>query len=98
MITIFKCTQCDKKFMPWAPPIVIDPCPPPDFDYYSIFPNPCPRCGSIRTRPPLHFPWSFLDRFGWGGNGGYETIWELMEKEQKERAATDDQKESQAVE
>ena len=83
MITIFKCTQCDKKFMPWAPPIVIDP---------------CPRCGSIRTRPPLHFPWSFLDRFGWGGNGGYKTIWELMEKEQKEGAATDDQEESQAVE
>lgn len=88
-ITTFKCTQCGKTFEGW------------DAEWRAtVFtcPLPCPKCGSIRTRPPLHFPWSFLDRFGWGGNGGYETIWELMEKEQKEGAATDDQEESQAVE
>ncbi len=87
MITIFKCTQCDKKFMPWAPPIVIDPCPPPDFDYYSIFPNPCPRCGSIRTRR-----WSLLDLFGCKDNTEYEEGWrkrEQREKERKEKEGSD---------
>lgn len=95
MITIFKCTQCDKKFMPWAPPIVIDPCPPPDFDYYSIFPNPCPRCGSIRTRR-----WSLLDLFGCKDNAAYEERWKSWEQMKKERenATTDKQKESENIE
>lgn len=87
MITTFKCTQCDKKFMPWAPPIVIDPCPPPDFDYYSIFPNPCPRCGSIRTRR-----WTWRDRLGIG-YAEYEKRWrerEQREKERKEKEGSDD--------
>ena len=56
-----------------------------------------PQMRKYSHTPSTPFPWSFLDRFGWGGNGGYETIWELMEKEQKERGATDGQKESQAV-
>lgn len=95
MSAIFKCTQCDKKFMVSPIAIFIDPCPPPNFDYCSIFPNPCPRCGSIRTRR-----WSLLDLFGCKDNAAYEERWKRWEQMKKERenATTDKQKESENIE
>ena len=75
--TTFKCTQCGEKFkgldIEWMATI------------FSC-PQPCPKCGSIRTRP-----WSLLDLFGLGGNAGYKSIWEQIEKEKK-NATTDNLK------
>lgn len=64
----FKCTECGKKFIA------------PDIEYmataYST-PQPCHRCGSIRTRPASLFPFIF------GGNSDYKWIWERMEDNMK---------------
>lgn len=55
-ITTFKCTQCGETFEGW------------DAEWRAtVFtcPLPCPKCGSIRTRPPLHS----LGRFLTGSDG-----------------------------
>lgn len=69
-ITIFKCTKCGKRFIA------------PDIEYmataYSV-PQPCPRCGSIRTRPAGLFPFTLIN------NLNYKCIWERMEKDMKKR-------------
>lgn len=60
---LFKCTQCGEKFKA------------PDIEYaatvYSM-PQPCPKCGSIRTRP--------ISLFGKVTEEVYRGIWERMEK------------------
>lgn len=64
-ITIFKCTKCGKRFIA------------PDIEYmataYSV-PQPCPRCGSIRTRPVGLFPFTLLSDWV------YKSVWNRMEK------------------
>ena len=66
--TTFKCTKCGKRFIA------------PDIEYmataYST-PQPCLRCGSIRTRPAGLFPSIF------GCNSDYKWIWERMEENMK---------------
>ena len=66
--TTFKCTKCGKRFIA------------PGIEYmataYST-PQPCLRCGSIRTRPAGLFPSIF------GGNSDYKWIWERMEENMK---------------
>ena len=72
-MTLFKCTQCGEKFKA------------PDIEYcattYSIIeycattfsmPQPCPKCGSIRTRP--------VSLFGKVTEEVYRGIWERMEE------------------
>ena len=67
-ISLFKCTRCGEKFKA------------PDIEYcataYSM-PQPCPKCGSIRTRP--------VSLFGKLTERVYRSIWERMEKEQEHR-------------
>lgn len=58
-ITLFKCTHCGKLFIA------------PDIEFMMTafsMPQPCPKCGSKRTRP------------AWKDNKIYERIWEEMEK------------------
>ena len=64
--TLFKCTQCGKRFMG------------PDFELAATVwsaPCKCPQCGSIRTRPSRlvnpFVPTSL-----------YNKVWEEMEKNQ----------------
>ena len=67
-ITLFKCTQCGKRF--WGP----------DMEYAaSVFTAPCkcPQCGSIRTRPSRLVSLVAYDFM-------YRKIWESMEKDIKE--------------
>lgn len=58
---VFRCTQCGKIFVA------------SDFEYvattYSV-PQPCKRCGSIRTLPAYHILFKSV----------YKKIWEDMEK------------------
>jgi NAD-dependent SIR2 family protein deacetylase len=64
-MTLFKCTQCGKHFKA------------PDIEYCATtfsMPQPCPKCGSIRTRP--------VSLFGKVTEEVYRGIWERMEKEQ----------------
>ena len=64
---LFVCSKCGKRFIA------------PDFEWCAtVFsaPQPCPKCGSIRTRP-----WSFLPSFM--GNEQYKFIWDSIEKEGK---------------
>lgn len=62
---IFRCTQCSKIFVA------------PDWEYcatvYSA-PQPCKRCGSIRTLPVYHILFKSF----------YKSIWEDMEKRKYE--------------
>lgn len=61
-MTTFKCTCCGKRFRA------------PDIEYaatvYSM-PQPCPHCGSVRTRP--------AGLFSWLQEGVYRGIWKRME-------------------
>lgn len=69
-ITTFKCTKCGKKFEA------------PDFEYAATIlsaPQPCPHCGSIRTRPVTPFPFFLLY-----GDWVYKPVWDRMEKNRKE--------------
>lgn len=62
-MTLFKCTQCGKHFKA------------PDIEYCATtfsMPQPCPKCGSIRTRP--------VSLFGTLKDQMYEGIWERMEE------------------
>lgn len=62
--TLFKCTQCGKRF--WGPDIELDA---------TAFTEPCkcPQCGSIRTRPSRLVSLVAYDFT-------YRKIWESMEK------------------
>lgn len=62
-ITLFRCTKCGKIFS--APDIELNA------TIYSV-PQPCKRCGSIRTYPLSLL--SFLFK------SSYKKIWEQMEK------------------
>ncbi len=62
-ITLFRCTKCGKIF--YAPDIELNA------TIYSV-PQPCKRCGSIRTYPLSLL--SFLFK------SSYKKIWEQMEK------------------
>lgn len=60
-ITLFRCTQCGKLFLA------------PDIEFGATVltvPQPCKRCGSIRTLPL----WGVLSK------SIYKKIWEDMEK------------------
>ena len=57
-MTLFKCTQCGEKFKA------------PDIEYCAT--QPCPKCGSIRTRP--------ISLVGKLTKEEYRRIWERMEK------------------
>ena len=62
--TLMKCTECGKRFwgvdIEWAATALSQPLP-------------CPKCGSVRTRPSrLLSPFS--------SDIMYKTIWEQMEK------------------
>lgn len=66
-MALFKCTQCGEKFIAL------------DIEYCATafsMPQPCPKCGSIRTRP--------VSWFGKVTEEVYREIWERMEKGQKE--------------
>ena len=63
-IITFKCTKCGNKFKA------------PDFEYMAtIFsvPQPCPKCGSMRTRPASFLLGKLKDK-------AYEPIWKNMEE------------------
>ena len=78
-MTLFKCTQCGKHFKA------------PDIEYCATtfsMPQPCPKCGSIRTRPVSLFGCpkcgSIRTRpvslFGKVTEEVYRGIWERMEE------------------
>lgn len=63
--TIFRCTKCGKIFVA------------SDFEYCATTfsnPQPCKRCGSIRTLPIYHILFTSF----------YKKIWEDMEKGKNE--------------
>ena len=65
-MTLFKCTQCGKHFKA------------PDIEYCATtfsMPQPCPKCGSIRTRPASLFR-KVTEEV-------YRGIWERMEGRNK---------------
>jgi DNA-directed RNA polymerase subunit RPC12/RpoP len=69
--TLFKCTQCGKRFMG------------PDIELAATVltaPCKCPQCGSIRTRPSR-----LVNLFSWTSDFTYRKIWEDMEKRQQEQ-------------
>lgn len=69
-IITFRCADCGKRFKA------------PDIEYmatvYSI-PQPCPKCGSIRTLPAGGF-----GLFGLRHKDVYKEIWEQMGKDKKQ--------------
>lgn len=65
-LTTFKYTKCGKKFK--------TPCFGLAATVYTM-PQPCPYCGSIRTRPARAFPFSMVD------NLSYQDIWKGTKKE-----------------
>ena len=70
-LTLFKCTQCGKRFMG------------PDIELAATVwtaPCKCPQCGSIRTRPSR-----LVNLFSWTSDFTYRKIWEDMEKRQQEQ-------------
>ena len=70
-LTLFKCTQCGKRFIGL------------DIEYAaSVFTAPCkcPQCGSIRTRPSR-----LINMLSWTSDFTYRKIWEDMEKRQQEQ-------------
>lgn len=67
-LTTFKYTKCGKKFKALNFELAAT--------VYTV-PQPCPYCGSIRTRPVTMFPFSLLSDWI------YKGVWERMEKRQK---------------
>lgn len=70
-LTLFKCTQCGKRFMG------------PDIELAATVwtaPCKCPQCGSIRTRPSR-----LINLLSWTSDFTYRKIWEDMEKRQQEQ-------------
>ena len=67
-VTTFTCIRCGHHFIA------------PDIEYGATImsmPQPCPRCGSIRTRP--------RGLVGWLYRSAYKSVWDRWEKETKNK-------------